>query len=126
VASLNLSDHPKLEPRLARELEAAERAGFGGKPISILIELVDAVRAPKTANRRQAMKTMEQQSSRLQKALVARLVGLGAQNIQQAAIVNAVSADLAPAQIQLIAARPDVRIVRLARLEDATTANRST
>jgi hypothetical protein len=112
--------------RKTRELEAAERAGLSDKPISILIELVDAVRAPKTASRRQAMKTMEQHSNRLQKALVARLVELGAQNIQQAAIVNAVSADLAPPRVPLIAGRPDVRIVRLARLEDATTANRST
>jgi hypothetical protein len=125
VARLSLSDHSKLEPRLARALEAAESAGLSGKPIPILIELVDVVRAPRVASRRQAMRDMEQQSSRLQKAMVAHLVELGARNIQQAAIVNAVSAELAPAQIPIIASRPDVRIVRLARLEGVTTADSS-
>jgi hypothetical protein len=43
--------------------------------------------------------------------------------VQQAGLVNAVSAELTPAGVRLIAAHPDVRIVRLARVEDVTAAS---
>lgn len=121
AGSSSASRTPKLDPSLVQELAEAEATG-ATKPIPVLIELATPVRASRGSRREQAMQSMEQQSRRLQQKLVARLVDLRARHIHQATIVNAVSAELGPAQIRLIAARPDVRIIRLARPEQVTTA----
>jgi hypothetical protein len=111
----------KLEPRLVQELAAAQAARAGNKLIPVTIELATPLQRHAGVGRMQTIKSVELRNHRLQQKLVARLVELGARRIQQIGLVNAVSAELKPAQIPRIAAHPDVRIVRLAWPERVTT-----
>lgn len=115
-----MADGPRLEPRLERELALAESGGLAERPIPVLIEHVIPARPPGGLDRRAALEAMERRSREQQTDLVARLEELGARNIERAGVANAVSAELTPVGVRLIAAHPDVRIVRLARLEDVT------
>ena len=122
MAKPSPSPSAKLEPRLAQELAAARATGSMSKPVPVIIELATPLRIGAVSRRPQTIESVERRGHRLQRKLVARLIELGARHIQQVSLVNAVSAELRPTQIPLIAAHPDVRIVRLARREQVTTA----
>ena len=116
-------DGEKLEPRLEQELARAEAAGLADQPIPVLIELDPQVRAISGGERKAALTDLEQRTVTMQKALLEHLAKLKAQNVQRSSLVNAVSAELTPEQIRMVAARGDVRMVRLARMEQVTASS---
>jgi hypothetical protein len=112
--------HPKLEPRLERELEVVEAAGQSEHVIPVLIEHAAPAVVVRGQDRRAALEAVERRSRELQQGIVARLRALNGQGIQQLGLANAISASLMPSQIRTIADHPDVKIVRLARPEQVT------
>lgn len=64
---------------------------------------------------------LERRVGRRQAAIVARLAELGEADVDQMTLANALAARLAPAQIDDIASRDDVKFVRLNREEQVTT-----
>src|SRR5215831_19002157 len=112
--------HPKLEPRLEREVEVVEAAGQSARVIPVLIEHTTAATVGRGQDRRTSLEAVERRSRELQQAIVARLRELNGQGIQQLGLANAISVSLMPSQIRTIADHPDVKIVRLARPEQVT------
>ena len=112
--------HPKLEPRLERELEAVEAAGQSERVIPVLIEHAVPSTVVRGQNRRASLEVVERRNRELQQGIVARLRELNGQGIQQLGLANAVSVSLMPSQIRTIADHDDVKIVRLAQPEQVT------
>ncbi len=112
--------HPKLEPRLERELEVVEAAGQSERMIPVLIEHATPATVGRGQNRRASLEAAERRSRELQQGIVARLRELNGQGIQQLGLANAISVSLVPSQIRSIADHADVKIVRLARPEQVT------
>lgn len=113
--------HEKLEPLLQKELARADELGDPERTIPVLIEHVTA--AEIEPGRREAGAQLDDLARRvreLQEGIVARLAELGAGEVKQATLANALSAGLTPAQILAVAERDDVKLIRLDREEVVT------
>jgi hypothetical protein len=106
----------KLEPRLQREIGAVKEAGHGDRKIPVLIEHVEGVFAREGGD----VADLEARVRHLQKGIVDQLSQFGAPDIQQSVLANLISASLEPRQIEVIADRDDVKVVRLNREEQVT------
>lgn len=106
-----------IEPALAEEL----RRSPAGAAIPVIIEHVRTVEAPSGTDPGGALAALDRRTGLLQRGIVARLAELGVRDARRAALANALFATLTPAQIEAIAAHPDVRMVRGNRPEAVTT-----
>jgi hypothetical protein len=114
--------HEKLEPLLQKELARADELGDPERTIPVLIEHVTAAEI-EPGRREEAGAQLDDLARRvreLQEGIVARLAELGAGEVKQAALANALSAGLTPAQILAVAERDDVKLIRLDREEVVT------
>jgi len=109
----------KIDPPLEEELARAEAEGKLERPIPVLIEHVKEAELPPPA-RAQPLEEVEERVRTSQDALVQRLRELGARDVQRATLANAVSAALTPSAIRDVAARSDVKVIRLNREEQVT------
>jgi hypothetical protein len=109
----------KLEPRLAQEISAARAAGDDDRPIPVIIEHSEVVFASQ-GDQRGGMADLEARVKHLQKGIVQQLAEFGAPDIQQSVLANLISTSLRPSQVEAIAAREDVKIIRLNREEQVT------
>ena len=103
----------RIDPALADELRRARAEGRTDTAIPVAIEH----RSPLVAQGVD-LADLEARSAELQAALLGRLHDLGVHDIKRTPLANALFAELTPAQIEAIAAHPDVRIVRLNRAVD--------
>jgi hypothetical protein len=112
----------KLEPRLAEEVRRAAEAGSPNRRIPVIIEHVRAASAA-GGDRGTGRAALEREVRELQGPMVERLRELGAgATVRQHVLANAVSAELTPSGIAEMAKYPDVRLIRLAREDQVTTA----
>ena len=109
----------KLEPRLEREISAVRASGKGDRPIPVIIEHAEVVFASQ-GDSRGGMADLEARVKHLQKGIVEQLAQFGAPDIQQSVLANLIGASLRPQQIEAIAAREDVKVIRLNREEQVT------
>lgn len=105
-----------IEPALAEQL----RRSPVGAAIPVIIEHVSTVEAPPGTDPGGALAAMDRRAEELQRGIVARLTELGVRDMRRAALANGLFTTLRPAQIEAIAAHPDVRIVRWDRPADVT------
>jgi len=109
----------KLEPRLEAEIRTARDEGDSDRRIPVIIELSEVVSATE-GDARGGLSDLEARVRHLQKGIVEQLAQFGARDIQQSVLANLISVALSPAEIEIIATREDVKIVRLNREERVT------
>jgi hypothetical protein len=102
----------KLEPRLEQEISAARATGLGDRAIPVLIEHAEVIPAPH-ADPRDWMADLAARVRHLQRGIVEQLREFGAPDIQQSVVANLIGASLPPEQIEAVAAREDVKVIRL-------------
>jgi hypothetical protein len=111
----------KIEPRLAREIDAAQAAG-ASRLIPVVIEHRQAATPAGDGDPRTRMEAMAVRARESQRGIVERLAELGASSgIERAVLANALSVPLTPEQIRAIASHPDVKLIRLG-IEQQVTA----
>ena len=106
----------KIDPALEGELAAAEAAGDPAQRMPVLVEL-----AGRLDLEGGGLPDAERAAGARQAGVLARLLELGAKDVQPLVLANAVAASLTADQIRDVAAREDVAAVRLARSEHVTT-----
>jgi hypothetical protein len=102
------TDKDKIDPKLKAEMDRVERSGEPNRTLPIIIE--------HTSDRRIAddgeagdLSALDERVRAGQSALRARLTKMGAQDVQQMTLANAISARLTPAQIRELASDRDVK-----------------
>jgi len=95
----------KIDAKLQQEIERLERSGTSTQRLPVIIEHGDSGNV--TGDRDMAV--MERQVRAAQAPLLKRLGDIGAGNVQQMILANAVSADLTPDQIRSMASEPAVK-----------------
>lgn len=123
----------KFEPRLITHIEdQRRRATQGGPtatavddtPLRVTISHPESIRASEDADsdRDGSLRELETRTRRSQRDLVEALAQIAPQaTISQHALTNAVTVELTPPQLDRIADRDDVAIVRLEKLDKVTT-----
>jgi hypothetical protein len=109
--------NPKLEPRLQEQLKSVEALGETTRRLAVMIEVLspDVIEPPID------YETMRERAEAVQKGVLDALAALGATQVRQLVLANGISAELTARQIREIAERPDVRLIHLTPLEQATT-----
>jgi hypothetical protein len=109
----------KLELRLRREITSARAAEQGDRLIPVIIEHVE-IGVVSNGDPRDGLANLEARVEHLQKGIVEQLEEFGAPDIQQSILANLIGVSLRARQIQVVAAREDVKSIRLNR-EDGVT-----
>jgi hypothetical protein len=113
---------PKIDPRLAAELERLGRAGERERTVPVIIEHAVGVVPGCDEDPVGELDRMREAVRRSQQGIVARLSELGAgEGVEQATLANSLAARLTYAQIADIAGRSDVKLIRLDRADYVTT-----
>jgi hypothetical protein len=116
----------KLDQRLAEEIRTRHESGLAeGKgleeiaqePFDVTIELVQPLSVPTGMSRQQALKEMEKQAEQAQAGVVDSLYALGVTEFDRLILSNSIAVTLTLEQIQEIAKRNDVKIIRLVKVE---------
>ena len=107
-----------IEPNLAEEIRRVQAADGPHRRIPVLIELAESVQVSPGGQ----IDELERRVREHQTGVVEHLAKLGVDSgVRQATLANAISVALTPAEIEEIAARDDVRTIRLDREEYVTT-----
>ena len=109
----------KLEPRLEAEIRTARDEGETDRRIPVIIEHSEVVSVTE-GGAPGGLSDLEARVQHLQKGIVEQLTQFGARDIQQSVLANVITVALSPAEIESIATREDVKIVRLNREERVT------
>lgn len=116
----------KLDQRLIEEIRVRRESGLAAgksleeivqEPFGVTIELVQPLSIPTGMPRQQALKEMQRQAEQAQAGVVDCLRALGVTEFERLTVSNSVAATLTLDQIQEIARRDDVKIIRLVKVE---------
>ena len=116
----------KLDQRLIEEIDTLRENGLAagksleeiaGEPFDVTIELVQALDIPTGMPRQQALKELKQQSEQVQEGVADSLNALGIRKFERQILSNSIATTLTINQIQEIANRDDVKIIRLVKVE---------
>ena len=116
----------KLDERLLNEIRIRQEKGLAeGRnpeeiaqdPFDVTIELVQPLSIPTGMPRQQALEEMERQAGEAQAGVVDSLRALGVTEFERLILSNSVAVTLTVDQIQEIAKRDDVKIIRLVKVE---------
>ena len=94
----------KIDEKLRQEIARLERSGTSAQRLPVIIEHGDSANVTG-----RDIGAMETQVRAAQAPLLKRLDDIGAGNVQQMVLANAVSADLTPDQIRTMASEPAVK-----------------
>ncbi len=116
----------KLDQRLIEEIRVRRESGLAAgksleeivqEPFDVTIELVQPLSIPTGMPRQQALKEMQRQAEQAQAGVVDSLRTLGVTQFERQILSNSIAATLTLDQIQEIAKRGDVKIIRLVKVE---------
>jgi hypothetical protein len=119
----------KLDQRLIEEIRTRRESGLAeGKsleeiaqePFDVTIELVQPPSIPTGIPRQQVLKEMKQQAEQAQAGVVDSLHALGITDFERLTLSNSIATTLTLDQIQELARRDDVKIIRLVKVEKVT------
>jgi serine protease AprX len=116
---------PKLDRRLAKVLAEKKTEADEKAKIKVLITLEKSVGVPADKPRAEILKAMRERTAEAQKGVLELLDSLGVEEVKQLSIVNGVVAALTPSQLQRVAEREDVKLMRLVTREKVTCLNDS-
>lgn len=111
------------EIRTRRESELAEGKSLeeiAEELFDVTIELVQPLSIPTGIPRQQVLKEVQQQAEQAQAGVVDSLRVLGITEFERLTLSNSIAATLTLDQIQEIAKRDDVKIIRLVKVEKVT------
>jgi hypothetical protein len=120
----------KLDKRLVEEIQARREgwstSGKSQKALAreqfdVTIEFVQPPSIPTGMQRQQALEEIQRQVEQIQAGVVTTLHAWGITNFQRQILSNSIAVTLTLDQIQEIAKRDDVRIIRLVKPERVTT-----
>ena len=116
----------KFDQRLVEEIRIRRESGLAAgkslekiaqEPFDVTIELVQLLSIPTGMPRQQALKEMQRQAEHVQAGVVDCLHALGVTEFEQITLSNSVAVTLTLDQIQEMAKRDDVKIIRLVKVE---------
>lgn len=119
-------DVSKLDQRLIEEIRVRRESGLAaGKSeeeiaqelYAVTIELVQSLSIPKGLTRQQTMEEMERAAEESQAGVAEALWGMGVTDFERQILSNSIATLLTIEQIEEIASRNDVKIIRLVRVE---------
>lgn len=119
----------KFDQRLIEEVRVRKESGLAeGKRLEeieqemfdVTIELVEPLSIPTGMPREDALKEMEQQAEKAQAGVEDTLRSLGVIEFERQILSNSIAVTLTLGQIQEIAKRDDVKIIRLVKAEKLT------
>jgi hypothetical protein len=102
------TDKDKIDPKLRAEMDRIERTGESDRTIPIIIEHASDRRVADEAEAGD-LSALDERVRAGQSALRARLSKMGAKDVQQMTLANAIAARLTPAQIRELASDRDVK-----------------
>jgi hypothetical protein len=116
----------KLDPRLVQEIAIRDRIGLANgksldeivrEPFDVTVELVQPLSMPTGMSRKRALEEMEKQAEQAQAGVTGALRAMGVTEFERLLLSNSISVTLTLDQIQEIAQRSDVKIIRLIKVE---------
>ncbi len=116
----------KLDKRLVEEIRIRRESGLAeGKsleeisrePFDVTIELVEPLSVPTGLPREEALEEMERQAALVQSGVIQALRSMGIKEFESQVLSNSIATTLTLDQIQEVAKREDVKIVRLVKIE---------
>lgn len=119
----------KFDQRLTQEISLRRQVvfardgrhdGLSAEPFNVTIEMSESLEVPRGLPREQALGELTGQMRESQAGLVEVLEELGVEEFEQLVLSNSIKATLTFAQLTQVAARPDVKTIRLVRAEKVT------
>jgi hypothetical protein len=112
----------KIDPALAQELDRLAARGQADQHLPVIIEHVEPASVTGEGDPGTQISELEQRVRERQSGILQQLRDLGVGGTpRQLTLANAVVAELTRSQVEEISAHPDVKRIRLSRMEKVTT-----